>query len=307
MRPEPGGTVTNNNTELHAIVRGLQAMPHGWTGEVWTDSWVTITRIQRLARDKAEQINGETEARLLEAARALRRCGPIKLVHVKGHATVEDLKAGTYSGDRGKRNPRRTSKFNAWCDEECGRVIKELKSDIEESETPGVGPAAGDDAGADRDVREVQTTPGDGQGPPAQEGPDRLEDRGGPAGVPDGGEALSSLSHGPGRVEGVGPAQADVLDRDSDCGVQAGECLPVGVQAADAPAAVVGPGVDVQRAKARKVAARVVKEVDQIVYGEKCPYCHRVVPSVALHIMACEAVDFGGGEEEGENGSQKVL
>jgi ribonuclease HI len=287
-----GGRVTNNHTELLAAVEALRAMPHGWTGELWTDSYVTITRLGRLARGHGDRIQSCDADLLLYGTLALRRLGPVRLVHVKGHASVADLKSGTYGGDRGKRHPRRTSRFNSWCDEECGRLAKEFEIDTQERAARDMGPGAGGGAGGDPDLREVPPPSGEGQGPPAEAGPDRLEDGAGSAGVHDGGEAVPAVPRGPGRVAGAGPAPADVPGHNGD---RAGQDADAG---AGAPDAGVVPGKSLQR-KARRIA----EQREQRVTAEECPHCGRAVPCVALHVMACpKAADFGKEEEEGRDG-----
>jgi hypothetical protein len=38
-------TVSNNHTELLALVLGLEALPAGWAGTVYSDSWVSLQRV----------------------------------------------------------------------------------------------------------------------------------------------------------------------------------------------------------------------------------------------------------------------
>ena len=37
--------VSNNHTELLALVLGLEALPSGWAGTVYSDSWVSLQRV----------------------------------------------------------------------------------------------------------------------------------------------------------------------------------------------------------------------------------------------------------------------
>lgn len=110
--PEWAGVaeITNNLTELYAVVRGLLALPAGWSGIVASDSQITLGRLFW-----GWAIANIPEWLWYEAERARRRlsweaCHPLLL---DGHPTRAQLAAGI--GKRG--NP--VSAHNVWCDAAC--------------------------------------------------------------------------------------------------------------------------------------------------------------------------------------------
>lgn len=110
----PGAGTTNNLMELIAAVRGLEAMPEGWAGALYTDSNITRGRLF-----EKWLMRGIPEEWIIRAQMALDRLGVIKGVLLAGHPSKADLKTGK---DHIKLLP--VSIHNVWCDEaatEAGR------------------------------------------------------------------------------------------------------------------------------------------------------------------------------------------
>lgn len=104
--------VTNNVTELLAMVRGLESLPDGWAGPIYTDSLITLYRAERPRKSKFNGVPGWLRDRL---AAARGRLGAITLHLLCGHPTREELAAG-----RGRRGYP-VSIHNVWADAECNR------------------------------------------------------------------------------------------------------------------------------------------------------------------------------------------
>lgn len=105
--------ITNNLTEMIALVKGLEALPEGWAGTVYSDSQITIGRVFWGWKQ-----NNLPAVLLRQCAAAIARIdfANCRAVLLDGHPTQAQLAAG-----RGKRgNP--VSEHNVWCDKECGRV-----------------------------------------------------------------------------------------------------------------------------------------------------------------------------------------
>lgn len=124
---EPGdpylSMVTNNQTELRALLAGLEALPDGWSGRVCTDSEVTIRRFRDDAR--LAGIPLEWRKRL---AYVLGRLGALTYVLLDGHPTRAQLarqdELGEWAAGVGKSGGP-VSKWNQWCDQECTRIGRE--------------------------------------------------------------------------------------------------------------------------------------------------------------------------------------
>lgn len=108
---EIGGPVTNNQTEMLAMLEGLKRLPDYWTGTIYSDSAVTLGRVFSGWKWKniptwMHQLYKEQRARLT--------CwSDIKYVQLDGHPTKAQLLSGI--GKRG--NP--VSEHNVWCDQAC--------------------------------------------------------------------------------------------------------------------------------------------------------------------------------------------
>ncbi len=106
-----GGSVTNNQTEMLAVLTGLSKVPDDWSGTVYSDSMVTLGRI--FHGWKWQNIPPWMH-RIFTAQRArLTRWDGIKYVLLDGHPTKAQLATGV--GKRG--HP--VSIHNVWCDQAC--------------------------------------------------------------------------------------------------------------------------------------------------------------------------------------------
>lgn len=108
--------VSNNITELLAVIEGLEAMPPGWSGTIYTDSQVTIRRVMQTTAKPPEGLTAAILERL-DAARA--RVGPFNMSLVGGHPTKKEVLAGV------RKDGKPVSIHNVWADKECGRVAAE--------------------------------------------------------------------------------------------------------------------------------------------------------------------------------------
>lgn len=107
--------ISNNLTELLALVEGLESLPEGWQGTIYSDSWVSLQRVFRHARLK--NVPDWLVARL----QALQKRGHLYqygYTLLDGHPTKAELAVG-----RGKRG-HPVSEHNVWCDQECNRLAR---------------------------------------------------------------------------------------------------------------------------------------------------------------------------------------
>jgi ribonuclease HI len=109
-------TITNNQTELFAVLNGLCNLEDDEVVEIRSDSAITLGRIfngfsfnnvpdwmyKRLQAEKKRLINFKKFTYEL----------------MDGHPTKEQVERGT------GRKGHMTSKWNVWCDQECGRQAK---------------------------------------------------------------------------------------------------------------------------------------------------------------------------------------
>ncbi|MEO7716279.1 MAG: hypothetical protein ABIY70_08745 [Capsulimonas sp.] len=103
--------VTNNNTEMIALTRGLLSLPEGWSGTVYCDSKCALG--WTFWGYKHENV----PTPLIEKARAaVARLGKVETVLLDGHPTAAQIAAGT--GKRGQP----VSIHNKFCDEECTKA-----------------------------------------------------------------------------------------------------------------------------------------------------------------------------------------
>jgi ribonuclease HI len=109
-------SVSNNVTELVAVLEGLKYVPAGWDGAVYTDSGVTRTRL--LYEDAGMVGVPETTAEAVKEMR--RRLGKFTVVLLGGHPTRKELAAGV------RKDGKPVSKWNVRCDESCGRLAAEF-------------------------------------------------------------------------------------------------------------------------------------------------------------------------------------
>ena len=108
--------VGNNQCEFRALLAGLEALPDGWIGNVYTDSALTIHRFTDPERAGMAGIPVDWRRRL---GQTLARLGGLFFTLLDGHPTRAQLAAG-----RGKRgNP--VSVHQVWCDELCTKIGRE--------------------------------------------------------------------------------------------------------------------------------------------------------------------------------------
>lgn len=103
-------TITNNVTELYAAMKALESVGKGWKGTLFTDSMVTIHRL-----NDSKAFNGIPNwirIKILE----LRRFKKWKTIHVKGHPTQKHLESGMHPSGRP------VHKVNVFCDEQCTQL-----------------------------------------------------------------------------------------------------------------------------------------------------------------------------------------
>jgi hypothetical protein len=105
--------ITNNLTELLALVCGLEEVPTGWGGTVYSDSWVSLQRVFLAA--KLNNVPPWLVTRL-HALQSSGHLAAMRYVLLDGHPTQAQLASGV--GKRG--NP--VSEHNVWCDRACGGI-----------------------------------------------------------------------------------------------------------------------------------------------------------------------------------------
>ena len=116
--------ITNNLTEMLALVRGLEALPPTWAGTIYSDSQITLGRA--FQGWKWKNIPLWLHQGYQRARGKLVNWDQIKWVLLQGHPTKAELVAGV--GSRGYP----VSEHNLWCDKECGRRASEfLKASFE--------------------------------------------------------------------------------------------------------------------------------------------------------------------------------
>lgn len=108
--------ITNNLTELYAILQARESLPYAWSGIIHSDSWVSLQRVFLAAK-----LNNVPEW-LIERLQRMQRDGWFRGCSwqlLDGHPTKAQLAAGV--GKRG--NP--VSEHNVWADAECTRRAKQ--------------------------------------------------------------------------------------------------------------------------------------------------------------------------------------
>ena len=125
LTPEDAGVekITNNLTELLAVLRGLEAMENNWKGLLYTDSLITLRRIT--SGKKFKNIPDYLVARTMK----VREGRKWKAILLKGHPSRQDLRAG-----RTKKG-RLVSKWNVWCDKKCQELAREYNNVCDQSDS----------------------------------------------------------------------------------------------------------------------------------------------------------------------------
>ncbi len=111
-------SVSNNVTEMLAVLNGLQALPPGWKGMVYSDSMNTLGRVF-----KSYQWNGIPNWMIQMYKKNRERLDNFNGIYwtlLDGHPTKAHLKAGI--GKHG--HP--VSIHNVWCDLQCQNEAKKF-------------------------------------------------------------------------------------------------------------------------------------------------------------------------------------
>lgn len=112
--------VTNNVTELLAAINGMEVLPVGWDGAIFTDSNCTLLRIERREDNrKPAKMNGIPQKMRDRLESARNRLGNYRVVLLGGHPNLKDLARGCR-----KNGGLPVSKWNVWCDRACGREAR---------------------------------------------------------------------------------------------------------------------------------------------------------------------------------------
>lgn len=109
-----GGEVTNNQTEMLALLKGLAKLPADFTGTIYSDSAVTLGRV--FSGFKWKNVPGWMHRIYRQQRARLVNWDRIQYVLLDGHPTKAQLQAGI--GKRG--HP--VSEHNVWCDDACKRA-----------------------------------------------------------------------------------------------------------------------------------------------------------------------------------------
>lgn len=110
-RSDMGGDVTNNQTEMLALLKGLAKLPDDFKGTICSDSAVTLGRA--FSGWKWKNIPEWMHRMFREQRARLINWDQIQYVLLDGHPTKLQLQAGI--GKRG--HP--VSEHNVWCDRAC--------------------------------------------------------------------------------------------------------------------------------------------------------------------------------------------
>lgn len=110
--------ITNNFTEMCALIAGLKALPDDWIGTVYSDSQVTLGRV--FEGWKWNGIPTWLREMYEEARRRLKNWDRIEHVLLDGHPTKAQLEAG-----KGKRG-HPVSIHNVWADHACGEEARKF-------------------------------------------------------------------------------------------------------------------------------------------------------------------------------------
>lgn len=109
--------VSNNNTELLALLDGIEALPKDWTGRVNSDSRIALGWV--FLGWSPEKIPQVLRTRLAALHRSGRLAG-LQWRLLQGHPTKADLARGI-----GEKRNLPVSIHNVWCDEACSRLARE--------------------------------------------------------------------------------------------------------------------------------------------------------------------------------------
>lgn len=108
--------VTNNLTEMLAVLYGLHCLPEDWTGTVFSDSQITIGRLSM--GWKWKNIPRWVHSVFKNVRGLMVNFEKISFVLLDGHPTKAQLELGV------GRHGYPVSEHNVWCDQACGEVAR---------------------------------------------------------------------------------------------------------------------------------------------------------------------------------------
>lgn len=109
--------ISNNLTELLAMILAFEALPFAWSGAVFTDSLCTLVRADKPTKTKFKNIPHEYRKRLI-AARG--RLGELRFTLLAGHPSRAHIAAGEKKG-------KPVSVWNKICDTACQEAAAEYR------------------------------------------------------------------------------------------------------------------------------------------------------------------------------------
>lgn len=112
--------ITNNQMELFAALRGIESLPQGFKGRLWSDSAITLHRI--MSSSKFNGCPDWLRDRVLEARNNREWHYDASLV--AGHATDRELRMGR------SEDGRKVSKWNSYVDLLCRRVARKWACNV---------------------------------------------------------------------------------------------------------------------------------------------------------------------------------
>lgn len=120
LTPEDAGlgTISNNVAELYAALRGIEALPEGFAGAVWTDSLITLNRL--MDGEKWSGVPEWLQKRVVEARSSRKWSYDCSLLG--GHPNRDEL----FDGKR--KDGKIVSRWNVYCDEMCKKIAKRYKT-----------------------------------------------------------------------------------------------------------------------------------------------------------------------------------
>lgn len=113
-------TVSNNVTELVAVLLALEQLPDHWGGAVFTDSLVTLRRFESMTA----KVNG-VPGFLVDRVRAVVARLDYALNLLGGHPTKDDLNRGHRLKNNGSPGLP-VSQFNVMVDKMCGEALRRI-------------------------------------------------------------------------------------------------------------------------------------------------------------------------------------
>lgn len=128
ITPEQAGlpAITNNLTEMLALLKGIECLPADWQGTIYSDSMITLGRA--FEGWKWNGIPLWMHKIYQEQTKRLIHWSEIKHVLLQGHPTQAELLSGV--GNKGYP----VSIHNKWCDQACNQRAKEFMQSYVQAE-----------------------------------------------------------------------------------------------------------------------------------------------------------------------------